>query len=106
MRVALWTGRVVLAMCLCCLATNAARADHIRDLQTAAIEANRADFGHWGHDPANYKQWGSHTNRLIPVYTFGTLTPGGSTDKLSRVDLRNFNGANSAYRSEIGRAHV
>ena len=79
---------------------SAARADHIRDLQTAAIEANKADFGHWGHDPANYKQWGTHSNRLIPVYTFGTLTPGGSKLKLLPVDLRNFNGANSAYRDE------
>ena len=96
--------RVVMAMVLMFLAFGTARADHIRELQTAAIAANTADFGHWGHDAANYKQWGSHTNRLIPVYTFGTLTPTGSAkssglpDKLGPVDLRNFNGANSAYR--------
>lgn len=96
--------RVVIAMVLVCLLADVSRADHIRDLQTAAIAANKADFGHWGHDAANYKQWGSHTNRLIPVYTFGTLTPNavknadGSYSKLGPVDLRNFNGANSAYR--------
>ena len=98
--------RVVMTMLLVFLAFGTARADHIRDLQTAAIAANQADFGHWGHDAANYKQWGSHTNRLIPVYTFGTLTPsgsaksGGSSDKLGPLDLRNFSGANSAYRNE------
>jgi len=92
--------RVVAAMVFAGVAGGAARADHIRDLQIAAIEANKADFGHWGHDPANYKHWGSHTNRLIPVYTFGTLTSGGSNEKFLPVDLRNFNGANSAYRDE------
>ena len=88
------------------LAVTTLQADHIRDLQTAAIEANKAEFGHWGHDQANYKQWGTHTNRLIPVYTFGTLSPSGSaksgdsSGKHGPVDLRNFNGANSAYRDE------
>lgn len=87
------------ALLLWCGAAPWARADHMRDLQTAAIEANRADFGHWGHDPKNYKHWGSHSNRLIPVYTFGTLTPGGSGEKPHPVDLRNFTGVHSAYRS-------
>ena len=100
MSVTFWTRRVVAVMCLWCLATSAVGADHIRDLQTAAIEANKADFGHWGHDAANYKHWGSHTNRLIPIYTFGTLTPRGTSGEFGPVDLRNFNGANSAYRSE------
>lgn len=68
--------------------------DYIRDLQTEAIKANRADFGHWGHDPANYKLWGSHSNRLIPVYTFGTMNgPEG-------VDLRTYQWVKSPYRSE------
>ena len=73
---------------------NVSGADYIRDLQTAAIQANRAEFGHWGHDPSNYKQWGSHSNRLIPVYTFGTLNgPKG-------IDLSSYQGKNSPYRSE------
>ena len=98
--------RVLAVMVFASVVGSAARADHIRDLQTAAIEANQADFGHWGHDPENYKHWGSHTNRLIPVYTFGTLTPndfkqtGGSKEKLQPVDLRNFIGINSPYRKE------
>lgn len=86
---------------VCFVALNAiASADHIRDLQTSAIEANKAEFGHWGNDPANYKQWGTHSNRLIPVYTFGTLSSGPSSEKLSPVDLRNFTGRNSPYRNE------
>ena len=100
MRVAGWLMRVVAVIVFAIAVGGATRADHIRDLQTAAIEANRADFGHWGHDPENYKHWGSHTNRLIPVYTFGTLTPDDSKAKLLPVDLRNFNGMNSAYRDE------
>jgi alkaline phosphatase len=96
----------VMTSALVCLTTDDLQADHIRELQTSAIAANKAEFGHWGHDPANYKHWGSHSNRLIPVYTFGTLTPNavknadGSYSKLGPLDLRNFNGANSAYRSE------
>ena len=68
--------------------------DYVREMQTEAIQKNQGAFGHWGHDPANYKLWGSHTNRLVPVYTFGTLgAPGG-------VDLRSYLGANSPYRNE------
>ena len=69
-------------------------ADYIRDLQTQAIEANRAEFGHWGHEPDNYKSWGSHSNRLIPVYTFGTLNAGDG------MDLRSYQGSKSPYRRE------
>ncbi|HTN01735.1 MAG TPA: alkaline phosphatase, partial [Planctomycetaceae bacterium] len=68
--------------------------DYIRDLQTAAVKAKSADFGHWGPDPKNYVAWGSHSNRLIPVYTFGTLGAGKG------VDLTSYTGANSPYRSE------
>jgi alkaline phosphatase len=75
-------------------------ADHIYDLQTNAIENNKSEFGHWGYDPTNYKQWGTHSNRLIPVYTFGTLSSNATDGKLPPVDLRNFTGPNSPYRSE------
>lgn len=77
-----------------------ARADHIRDLQTQAIENNKAEFGHWGYDPNLYKQWGTHSNRLIPVYTFGTQTADASAGPLNPVDLRFYSGANSPYRRE------
>jgi len=80
--------------------TLVAEADPIRDLQTAAIATNRAEFGHWGVNPAIYAQWGTHSNRLIPVYTFGTLNPQIPQGKWGPVDLRNYTGANSPYRSE------
>lgn len=89
--------QVVMAIVWIGMAGPAARADYIRDLQTAAIASNRADFGHWGYDPSNYKQWGTHSNRLIPVYTFGTLT---SAAEIGSADLRNFSGSHSPYRSE------
>lgn len=76
------------------VAANALGADYIRDLQTEAIKDNKSAFGHWGADPDNYKAWSSHSNRLIPVYTYGTLNgrPG--------VDLKSYQGENSPYRSE------
>lgn len=45
--------------------------DPISDLQTNAINAGRADWGHWGFNPNTYASWNNHSNRLIPVYTFG-----------------------------------
>ena len=45
--------------------------DPISDLQTNAINAGRADWGHWGSNPNTYAAWNNHSNRLIPVYTFG-----------------------------------
>lgn len=68
--------------------------DRLRDLQAHAIYAGRAEFGHWGRDPGNYTAWGTHSNRLIPVYTFGTLGAG------SGIDLTSFTDANSPYRRE------
>lgn len=68
--------------------------DHLRDLQTAAIKNGHSSVAHWGVDPKNYQEWGTHSNRLIPVYTFGTLGAGEG------VDLNNYLGKNSAYRSE------
>ncbi|MBS0201780.1 MAG: alkaline phosphatase [Planctomycetes bacterium] len=85
---------------VCILALNvAARADHIRDLQTDAATTNQAAFGHWGADPAIYKQWGTHSNRLIPVYSFGTVAASSSANSFGPVDLRRFSMANSPYRS-------
>ncbi len=83
-------------LCLCLLAiTPIANAeDYLRDLQTAAIESGHSPVAHWGVDPKNYKEWATHSNRLIPIYTFGTLGAGAG------VDLNSYLGKNSAYRSE------
>lgn len=84
-------GRSLLA--LLALASPA-MADHIRDLQTEAIEAKSAPWGFWGPDAKNYMGWGSHSNRLIPVYTFGTAKAGQG------ISLKSYEGKNSAYASE------
>jgi len=68
--------------------------DYLRDLQTAAIASGKSDVGHWGPKPDNYTAWSSHTNRLIPVYTFGTRGGG------SGIDVTNYTGSHSPYRSE------
>ncbi|OYW20979.1 MAG: hypothetical protein B7Z55_06360, partial [Planctomycetales bacterium 12-60-4] len=68
--------------------------DRMRDLQSQAAYDGHADFGHWGKSPLNYKEWGTHSNRLIPVYTFGTAGAGDG------IDLTTYTGANSPYRSE------
>jgi alkaline phosphatase len=83
-------------LCLVLLSGTApdARADDfVRQLQTTAVELGRSPLGHWGPIPDNYSAWKTHTNRLIPVYTFGTRGVEG-------VDLTGFTGLNSAYRSE------
>jgi alkaline phosphatase len=67
--------------------------DHLRELQTRAIEQDFSPSAHWGIDPNKYTQWGSHSNRLIPVYTFGTLGAGPG------IDLTSYTGAHSPYRS-------
>ena len=62
-------------------------ADAIAELQTAAATTNQSDWGHWGPNPEKYSSWTSHSNRLIPVYTFG-------------IDLQAVAGKNSVYRDE------
>ena len=60
--------------------------DHVRQLQESAVTNKRAAWGHWGPEPDRYNAWFQHSNRLIPIYTFG-------------IDLSSVNGAHSAYRT-------
>jgi alkaline phosphatase len=60
-------------------------ADVMRAMQKRAEEEKRASWGHWGKDVSKYSTWTSHSNRLIPIYTFG-------------IDLSAYRGANSPYR--------
>lgn len=53
------------------LASVAAAEQSIAEMQTDAIVQGNATWGHWGADPALYSGWTSHSNRLIPIYTFG-----------------------------------
>jgi len=48
-----------------------AAADRVRALQVEAEATGRAAWGHWGEEPGRYVGWSNHSNRLIPVYTFG-----------------------------------
>jgi len=90
------SGLLLFSALLLCNTPAPVRADHIRDLQEQAQTAGKSEVAHWGIDPDNYNQWGTHSNRLIPVYTFGTRN---SSDGVS---LSKYTGENSAYRNEAG----
>jgi alkaline phosphatase len=59
--------------------------DRICAMQVEAERAGRASWGHWGDQPGKYVAWSQHSNRLIPVYTFG-------------IGLDAVSGTNSPYR--------
>ena len=48
-------------------------ADPMRRMQRIATEDQAASWGHWGHQPNKYMTWDQHSNRLVPVYTFGIM---------------------------------
>ena len=68
--------------------------DPVKGLQEQAIKDDTAGFGYWGTEVAKYTGWTSHSNRLIPVYAFGTKGAGEG------IDLSSCSGVNSPYRSE------
>ncbi len=47
------------------------RTDRMRQMQCDAMKDLHADWGFWGFAPDRYSTWVNHSNRLIPVYTFG-----------------------------------
>jgi alkaline phosphatase len=93
-RVAEWAGCIVLAGILVGVEVPAAAEDPLRDLQTRAIEQGQSPAAHWGWRPEVYSLWTTHSNRLIPVYTYGTRGAGEG------IDLDSYTGANSVYRDE------
>jgi alkaline phosphatase len=95
-------SKSVLAASLCLAAlwtatTTFASDDFVRDLQTRAIEQGRSPLAHWGPKSDNYTFWKTHTNRLIPVYTFGTRV--AENTSRNGINLDSYTGVNSAYRS-------
>ena len=60
-------------------------ADPIRAMEAEAEATGKAAWGHWGDQPDRFISWSNHSNRLIPVYSFGMM-------------LDAVAGANSAYR--------
>ncbi len=61
--------------------------DLLRSYQFSAIAEDYADWGHWGSKRLKFSDWTSHSNRLIPVYSFG-------------LSLDQYDGKNSVYRDE------
>ena len=47
--------------------------DPMRRMQRLATQDQTASWGHWGNQPENYMTWDQHSNRLVPVYTFGIM---------------------------------
>ncbi len=68
-------------------------ADFPRQVQELAITNDKSPAAYWGTNPEKYTGWKSHSNRMIPVYTFGTK--GGKPG----VDLDSWFGEASPYRS-------
>ncbi|GEM_PF-370854 len=68
--------------------------DAIAKFQHHAIAAKSSPIAHWGWDPENYVLWGTHSNRLLPIYTFGTKGAGKG------IDLQSYTGENSIYRDQ------
>lgn len=50
---------------------SASPSDPMREMQSLAIQQQKASWGHWGHQIEPYSNWVDHSNRLVPVYTFG-----------------------------------
>lgn len=84
--------RSVLWLAILIYLPGVARADWMQDLQAKAIATDSCEAAHWGPDPERYSSCTSHTNRLIPVYTYGTANAGKG------VDLTSYTGENSVYR--------
>ncbi len=68
--------------------------DPLREIQKAGIENAQSPVMYWGTDPHTFSNWTNHSNRLIPVYAFGTKGAGEG------IDLESYQGEHSPYRSE------
>ena len=87
---------LLLAIAFCCcsiISAGLSANDLVYELQTQAIQDGKADVAQWGWQANKYMLWSTHSNRLIPVYTFGTKASGEG------VDLADYSGENSPYRS-------
>ena len=64
-----------------------AEEDYLRQMQFECAECDESSWGHWGDRTQKYSDWTYHSNRLVPIYTFG-------------ISLDRYTGANSSYRSD------
>ncbi|MEL7496675.1 MAG: alkaline phosphatase [Planctomycetota bacterium] len=60
---------------------------NLRSLQFQAVELNQASWAHWGPRKDRFSSWTNHSNRLIPVFSFG-------------LKLNPVRGKKSLYRDE------
>lgn len=79
-------ARPLVWLVLLASATDAVADDLLRALQYKASNRGIADWGHWGDRPDQYAAWSTHSNRLVPIYSFG-------------LDLSSVAGENSPYRT-------
>ena len=61
--------------------------DYLRALQAKSVQEKKSDWICWGDKIGTFSNWTNHSNRLIPVYTFGG-------------DLSAIKGEKSAYRDK------
>lgn len=61
--------------------------DFLRDFQFKAVDSGKCEWCHWGDLAGKFSNWTQHSNRLVPIYTWG-------------IKLDAFDKANSCYRSE------
>jgi len=61
--------------------------DFLRDFQFKAVDSGKCEWCHWGDRAGKFSNWTNHSNRLVPIYTWG-------------IKLDAFDKANSCYRSE------
>ena len=67
--------------------TDQEESDPLRSMQIEAVETKQADWIHWGDQPNKFSNWATHSNRLIPVYSFG-------------ITLSKYFGDQSVYRDK------
>lgn len=82
-----------IALVFCFVAASFA-GDRVREIQKNAIETGQSDVAHWGWQKKEYALWTTHSNRLTPVYTYGTK------EAEAGIDLGDYMGANSPYRKQ------
>ena len=84
-------GRLfLLALCLFTVPTTVSGQDSndlLREFQYRAAELGTCEWVHWGDQPGRFSNCTNHSNRLVPVYTFG-------------LSLDEVQGENSIYRDE------
>ena len=52
-------------------AAAASSADAMRAIQEQGFKSGTSSVARWGIDPDRYSSWTNHSNRLVPLYTFG-----------------------------------